>query len=272
MPPHAKTSKTPHLTSKHSLPKVGLQGMDETTERSPESRGTGLLIPGAIVIAGVIIAAAVLWAGGFGSARKGGNVAGNGNGTGTSVNIEVLADDDPALGDPNAPVTIVEFGDFQCPFCNRFFREAEREIIDTYVRTGKVRFVYRDFAFLGQESVQASEASECADEQGKFWAYHDRVYNFIWDNYYVKNLNGENVGAFSEANLKRLASDTGLDEGKFSECLASRRYKAEVEKDTADGRAAGASGTPTTFVNGKMIVGAVPFSQFEAAIEEALKK
>ncbi len=242
--------------------------MDETTGQFSESPGPNLLIPGAIVIAGVIIAAAVLWAGGFGSGGKGGNTAGNG--TGTSVNTEALADDDPALGDPNAPVTIVEFADFQCPFCNRFFREAEREIIDKYVRTGKVRLVYRDFAFLGEESTAAAEASECADEQGKFWAYHDRVYNFIWDNYYAKNINGENVGAFSEINLKRLASETGLDEGEFSECLTSRRFKAEVEKDAADGRAAGASGTPTSFVNGIMIVGAVPFSQFEAAIEAAL--
>ena len=80
------------------------------------------------------------------------------------------------------------------------------------------------------------------------------------------------MGAFSEANLKRLAAETGLDAGKFSECLTSRRYQAEVEKDIADGRAAGVSGTPTTFVNGKIIVGAVPFSQFEVAIEEALQK
>ncbi len=246
--------------------------MDENNERTSEASGTGLLIPGAIVIAGVIIAAAVLWAGGFGSGTKGENTAGNNSGTGTGVNIEALADDDPALGDPNAPVTIVEFADFQCPFCNRFFREAEREIINQYVRTGKARLIYRDFAFLGEESVRASEASECADEQGKFWAYHDRVYDFIWDNYYAKNLNGENVGAFSEANLKRLAGETGLDEGKFALCLVSRRYQAEVEKDTADGRAAGVSGTPTTFINGKVIVGAVPFSQFKDAIEAALEK
>ena len=244
--------------------------MDESNGQSSESRGTGLLIPGAIVIAGVIIAAAVLWAGGFGSGGKSGNTVGNG--TGTILNTAALGDDDPALGDPNAPVTIVEFADFQCPFCNRFFREAEREIIEKYVRTGKARLVYRDFAFLGEESVRSSEASECADEQGKFWAYHDRLYDFIWDNYYAKNLNGENVGAFSEANLKRLAAETGLDEGKFALCLTSRRYQAEVEKDIADGRAAGVSGTPTTFVNGKIIVGAVPFSQFEVAIGEALEK
>lgn len=223
------------------------------------------MIPGAIVVAGVVIAGAVLYGGGLRNTPAGGSSA-----PPPAVAAGSLADDDPSLGDPSAPVTFVEFGDFQCPFCNSFFREAEPEIIERYVKTGKVRFVYRDFAFLGEESVRAAEASECADEQGKFWAYHDRLYNFIWDNYYAKNESGENVGAFAEANLKRLAADSGLDAGAFAECLSSRRYRAEVEKDIADGRAAGASGTPTAFINGKMIVGALPFGQFQTAIEAAL--
>ena len=224
------------------------------------------MIPGAIIVAGVVIAGAVLYVGGGFKNR-----APNGGATPPPAVITgSLADDDPSLGDPNAPVTFVEFGDFQCPFCNRFFREAEAQIIERYVKTGKVRFVYRDFAFLGAESNAAAEAAECADEQGKFWPYHDRLYNFIWDSYFGKNQNGENVGAFSAANLERFASETGLDAGSFRECTSSRRYQAEVEKDTADGRAAGVSGTPTAFINGKILVGALPFGQFEVAIEEAL--
>lgn len=241
--------------------------MDETNATPSESSRSNLLIPAAIVIAGVVIAAAVLYGGGF----KGKTSVPGAGQTPPPVVTGSLADDDPALGDPNAPVTFVEFGDFQCPFCNRFFREAEAQIIERYVKTGKVRFVYRDFAFLGAESNAAAEAAECADEQGKFWPYHDRLYNFIWDNYFGKNQNGENVGAFSTENLERFASETGLDTGSFRECLTSHRYKVEVEKDTADGRAAGASGTPTAFINGKILVGALPFGQFEAAIEEALK-
>lgn len=240
--------------------------MDEMNATPTESSRSNILIPAAIVVAGVVIAAAVLYGGGFGGRTT---VPGAAQ-TPPPVVTGSLADDDPALGDPNAPVTFVEFGDFQCPFCNRFFREAEAQIIERYVKTGKVRFVYRDFAFLGEESVRSAEAAECADEQGKFWLYHDRLYNFIWDNYFGKNQNGENVGAFSTGNLERLAAETGLDAGSFKECLSSRRYKAEVEKDTADGRAAGASGTPTAFINGKILVGALPFGQFEAAIEEAL--
>lgn len=247
--------------------------MDETTPHTPAARGTNLLIPGAILLAGIVIAAAVLYVGEFsGRAPRAAAPAAGGSREVSAAGAAVgdLTDDDPSLGDPSSPVTFVEFGDFQCPFCGRFFQETEPKIIETYVKTGKVRFVYRDFAFLGDESVAAAEAAECAREQGKFWPYHDRLYRFIWDNYYAKNQNGENVGAFSETNLKRLAADVGLESGPFGECFSSHRYKAEVEKDTAAGRAAGVNGTPTAFINGKMVVGALPFSQFQAAIEDAL--
>ena len=245
--------------------------MDGTTQETPPSRAANLLLPGAVVLAGIIIAAAVLYVGGFGRGAPRAALPAGSQSADVASALTSIADDDPSLGDPDAPVTFVEFGDFQCPFCNRFFRETEREIIERYVKTGKVRFVYRDFAFLGDESVAAAEAAECADEQGKFWPYHDRLYNFIWDNYFGKNQNGENVGAFSTPNLNRLATDVGLDAGRFGECLSSRRYQSEVAQDTADGRAAGANGTPTAFINGKMVVGALPFNQFAAAIEEALK-
>jgi protein-disulfide isomerase len=243
--------------------------MDETASRHPSSN---VLIPASIVIAGVIIAAAIVYVSGSDRPGRavGPAVPSAGGAAAAAAVLGNLADDDPSLGSPSAAVSVVEFGDFQCPFCNRFFREAEREIIETYVKTGQVRFVYRDFAFLGDESVAAAEAAECADEQGTFWPYHDRLYNFIWDTYFAKGQNGENVGAFSTSNLQRLAAEVGLDTARFSECFSSRRYRAEVEKDIADGRAAGASGTPTTFINGRMLVGALPFSQFASAIEEAL--
>lgn len=238
----------------------------------PSDSRPNLLIPGAIVLAGVIIAGSIFFVGGVGrsNGRPGGATAAD---VGTALEGAAggdLADDDPSLGDPAAPVTIVEFGDFQCPFCNRFFRETEREIIEQYVKTGKARFVYRDFAFLGEESVMAAEAAECADEQGKFWPYHDRLYNFIWDGYFGQGESGENVGAFSAANLGRLAAEVGLDQERFDECRTSRRYRAEVERDTADGRRAGVSGTPSTFVNGRLLTGALPFAQFQAVIEAAL--
>lgn len=222
-------------------------------------------VPASIVVAGLIIAGAVVWSGGsFSKGTAKGGVAAVGAAVGD------LAGDAPFLGDPKAPVTVVEFSDFQCPFCNRFFRDAEKPIVDQYVKTGKVRFVYRNFAFLGQESEWAAEAALAANEQGKFWQYHDYLFNYIWDNYYAKGKSGENVGAFSKDNLKKFAAELGLDTVKFNSALDSGQYADAVAKETAEGRAAGVNGTPTNFVNGKLISGAVPFNQFQEAIEAAL--
>lgn len=227
------------------------------------------VIPASIVVAGVLIAAAVIYSDlrdrsvGTGTAATAG-----GGGNKQQVQqvdkavIEKLADKDPVLGNPGAPVTIVEFGDFQCPFCGRFFKTTEQQIIEKYVKTGKVKFVYRDFAFLGQESEWAAEAAECANEQGKFWQYHDYLYN---------NQQGENGGAFSKDNLKIFAKNLGLNQAQFDSCLDSDKYLEEVRKDTEDGRNAGVNGTPTSFINGIVVNGAVPFSQFEEIIEAALK-
>ena len=143
--------------------------------------------------------------------------------------------------------------------------------MEKYVKTGKVRFVYKHFAFLGDESRLAAEASECAGDQDKFWQYHDFLYNHIWNNYYGKGQQGENVGAFSKDNLKKFASTVGLDQGVFSKCFDSGKYKQKVAADTELGRLNGVSGTPSAFVNGEILVGAQPFSAFQTAIEEALK-
>ena len=119
--------------------------------------------------------------------------------------------DDFVLGSPAAKVMVVEYGDFQCPFCGKFFKTAGQQLKETYLKSGKAAFVWRDFAFLGEESIRAAEAARCAGEQGKFWEYHDYLFNYIWDNYYSKNISGENVGAFSDRNLKSFAATLGLD-------------------------------------------------------------
>ncbi|KKW28858.1 MAG: DsbA oxidoreductase [Parcubacteria group bacterium GW2011_GWB1_52_7] len=158
-------------------------------------------------------------------------------------------------------MTVVEFSDFQCPFCGRFYKNVEPRLLDEYVKTGKVRFVYRDFAFLGDESTWAAEAAECADEQGKFWEYH---------NYLFERQNGENQGAFSKVNLKSFAKAVGLEGSKFDQCFDGGKYTAEVEKDLADARALGVNATPTSFINGVKVTGAVPYESFKVSIEEAL--
>ena len=238
----------------------------ENNNNPEENRALNqLMIPGAIILAGIIIAVAVIYSG---PARP---YADNKDGAKVEVGAapigkneqKSLEGDGPFLGNPSAKIVIVEFGDFQCPFCGRFFQTTEKEIIEKYVKIGKAKFVYRDFAFLGPESEWAAEASHCADEQGKFWQYHDYLYS---------RQNGENEGAFSKENLKSFAEAIGLDTAKFGSCLDSEKYLDKVRKSTEDGRKFGVSGTPANFVNGKIITGAVPFAQFEALIEEELAK
>lgn len=218
------------------------------------------LLPASIMIAAVLIAGAVI----YGTGSKAVNPTANTSETVGKQTTEDLIDDDVILGDLKAPVTIVEFGDYQCPFCGRMFKNVEPLLREDYIKTGKVRMVYRDFAFLGPESQAAALASQCAAEQGKFWAYHDGLYE-------AEVADGkEHNGNLSAAFLKSLAGKLGLDQTKFNSCFDSQKYKAEVEKDYKDGVAAGVQGTPATFINGKLVSGAVPYSSFKTLIEEAL--
>ncbi len=165
-------------------------------------------------------------------------------------------DDDSVKGDPSAPVTIIEFSDYECPFCARFYSGALQQIETEYIDTGKVKMVFRDFPLSFHENAQkAAEAAELAGEQGKYWEMHDKLFD---------------TGKLDIASLKQHAEDIGLDMAKFEAGLDSGEMAAEVQKDMNDGIAAGVSGTPAFFVNGKILVGAQPFSVFKAAIEEAL--
>lgn len=144
------------------------------------------------------------------------------------------------------------------------------QIKSHYIDTDKVRFVFRNFAFLGQESIWAAEAAHCAAEQGEFWEYHDYLYN---------HQGAENSGAFSKANLEAFAAKiTGIDAEKFKSCLESDKYAAFVQQDTAAGREDGVSGTPTTFVGPstgtgfQTISGAQPYAKFKQVIDAELAK
>lgn len=221
-----------------------------------------LLVPSSIVLAGVIIAGAVLYANLPNRPAAPLSVA-----DATSAQPEVGRDafkirqDDFVLGNPAAKVVLVEYGDFQCPFCGRFFKTTEQQLKETYIKDGKAALVWRDFAFLGEESFRTAEAARCAGEQGKFWQYHDYLFN---------NQRGENEGAFADQILKRFAREVGLDSAKFDSCLDLRKYRKTVEEQSEEGRLLGVNGTPTTFVNGQIVSGAVPFSAFEKVIEEEL--
>ncbi|MBI3032503.1 DsbA family protein [Candidatus Woesearchaeota archaeon] len=173
--------------------------------------------------------------------------------------MKVLMDDDAVKGDKNAPVTIVEWSDFECPFCGRFYQQTLPSINEKYIKTGKVKLVYRDFPLeFHAQAQKAAEAAECAGEQNKYWEMHDKLFE--------KGVSG-GVSSF-----KQYAKDLGLDTKKFDDCLDTGKMAGEIEKDLQDGAAVGIRGTPGFVVNGQLVSGAQPFSAFEQVIEAALKQ
>ncbi len=174
------------------------------------------------------------------------------------IDMKALADDDPFLGDEDAPVTMIEWSDFECPFCGRFYSQTEEQLIQQYVDTGKVKFVYRDFPLSFHPNAQkAAEAGECADEQGKFWEMHDLLFE--------QGVQGGVAG------FKQYAQQIGLDTAEFSQCLDSGAMASEVQNDFNDGQRVGISGTPGFIINGQLVSGAQPFQVFQQVIEGALR-
>ncbi len=180
----------------------------------------------------------------------------------TKVNVTINPTD-PFLGSPNAKVTLVEFSDFQCPFCERFFTQTWPQIKTNYVDTGKVKFVYKNLAFLGQESTDAANAAMCAKEQNKYWEYHDKLFN---------SQQGENQGAFKVDNLKKFAADLGLNTTQFNSCLDANKYNAQVQADTKMANDNGFNSTPSFAVGSTPLVGAQPFAQFKTIVDSELAK
>lgn len=172
------------------------------------------------------------------------------------ANPQVSVDDDPSWGPTDAPVTIVEFSDYQCPYCARFYDETLPQIQASY--EGRVRFVYRDFPLtsIHPDAQKAAEASECADDQGRFWDYHD----LLWANHLALGVDS----------LKAYAAQLGLDTATFDDCLGSGKNAQEVQKDYSDGISYGVQGTPWFFVNDVPVGGAQPFSMFQTVIDSAL--
>jgi protein-disulfide isomerase len=164
-------------------------------------------------------------------------------------------------GSADAPVTLIEFSDFQCPYCGRFAVETFPAIDDAYIASGQVRVGYQHFAFLGDESRWAAEAAECAGEQQAFWEYHDLLFT---------SQSGENQGAFSKDNLKTFAQSLGLDAQVFNGCLESGRYAGLVAGETQAAQQLGVRSTPTFLVNGRPVLGAQPFDVFAEYIDAAL--
>jgi protein-disulfide isomerase len=183
-------------------------------------------------------------------------------------------DDDPILGDKNAPITIIEFSDYECPFCKRHFDQTHQELVKKYIETGKAKLVFRDFPLSFHDPMASKEAvaANCAKEQGgdkKYYEFHDEIFKRT-----TSNGNG-----LDDAKIQTIASDLKLNIGTFTTCLSNKTMMDEVKKDIADGSSAGASGTPTFLIgkstsdgkiDGDLLIGAQPFAAFQAIIDPLL--
>jgi protein-disulfide isomerase len=166
---------------------------------------------------------------------------------------EVPVDDDPSLGPIDAPITIIEFGDYECPFCRKWYIEVLPKLMDKYPQ--KIRFVYRDFPLtsIHGNAMSAAEAAHCAGEQDAYWQFHEKLFSM-------------DLGLSTEA-YQQYARQLKLDMDAFEACLQERRYQEEVEADFDFAARLGVRSTPTFFINGIAIVGAQPSEVFEQVID-----
>ena len=174
----------------------------------------------------------------------------------------------PVLGNNDAKITLVEFGDYQCHFCNVFFHSTAEKILQQYVETGKVKMIFKDYTIIGPDSINASHGAHCAEEQGMFWEYHDILYS---------NWTGENNGWASSENLLKFAQDIKLNENQWSECMNNGTYSDVILASNNDAKLLDLTGTPAFFVIGvdlniTKMIGEQPFETFENIFEKELEK
>ncbi len=168
---------------------------------------------------------------------------------------DVSTDGDPSIGPEDAPITIIEFSDYQCPYCQKWYQEVYDQLMASY--PGKIRFVYRDMPLsFHPEAEPAAEAAECAGDQGAYWEYHNALFSGQY--------------TLGRSAYEQYATDLGLDLNAFTACLDDHRHQAEIQADAGDASALGLTGTPSFFINGRVVVGALPISSFTAIIDEEL--
>jgi protein-disulfide isomerase len=169
--------------------------------------------------------------------------------------VDVSTDGDASMGPEDAPVTIIEFSDYQCPYCRQWYSQVYQQLMAAY--PGKIKFVYRDNPLpMHAEAQPAAEAAECAGEQSAYWKFHDALFSGQYD--------------LGRAAYDQYAAELGLDTVAFAECLDTHRFKSEVEADARDAALAGLNSTPSFVVNGRVLIGALPFADFKAVIDEEL--
>jgi len=232
-------------------------------------QGNPYMIPGAVILAGVLIAGAVVYSQGNSSTGQQAAIAGNTappTSAGSADDIKAVNSDDHIRGNPDASVKIVEFSDLECPFCKRFHATMQ-QVVDEY--EGKVAWVYRHFPLdsLHSKARAEAEATECANELGgndAFWTYLDKVFEITPSN------NGLDLDQ-----LPQIAEDIGLSKAKFEECLSSGKYAQHIEDDYQDSLASGGTGTPYSVIiaadgSTTALSGAQPFSAIKSLVDLAL--
>lgn len=179
--------------------------------------------------------------------------------------LELTGEKYAAEGDPNAPITVIEFSDYGCPFCRRYASTTYPIIKQEYIDTGKIYYVFKDFpiAQLHPQAHIAAEAAECSGEQGKYWVMHDTLFNAPseWDT----------TEETARAVFAGYAQDLGLDTVRFDDCMAQGRYRPGIATNMAEGRRMGVTGTPTFIVNGKLLVGAQTAEIFQRVLDREIK-
>lgn len=186
--------------------------------------------------------------------------------TPSSIGAVDISNASPMMGSPDAPITIIEFGDYQCSNCKKWFLDTKPDLVTNYIETGKAKLVFVDIAFLGKDSAPASMATYCADDQGKYWDYHGFLYS---------NQMGIDNGWANTDSLKGYAYNLGLNMDVFVDCLDSSKYEKRVDYNTMESKRNGVKGTPTFFIIGsdgtqEKLLGPQPFSVFQRIIDSMI--
>jgi len=220
-----------------------------------------IIVAGAFV--GIVIVVVIL----FTSFQDGwvNNPGGMAMKTAPTINLE---NGSPVLGSESAPITVIEFGDYQCESCYYWFHNTRSTLIDNYIETGKAKLVFVDLPFLGRDSITAAQASYCAEDQGKYWEYHTILYTF-------QEIEGYDSGWANRDGLNSFASSLNMNMDEFNDCMDSSKYKIRVKANYNEAVKQGAQATPTFIIissdgTTKKFAGAQPYSVFAATIESML--
>lgn len=237
-----------------------------------------LVLAFSIIIAGAIIAVSIVAIGIFqndnhSNTENTNNLANNDGRSGLEIG------EAPVFGNDDAPITIVEFADFQCPYCALFNQNASKQIVDNYVKTGKAKFVFKSLHFLdgggtSGESYLSALAAECAKDQGKFWEFHNKIYEAEYEELVNSDESPENNGNLNMSFFKEVASDLNMDVDALESCIDSEKYKEQLDSYSYDAQVLAPTGmsTPTLFINGQKISGARDFSVYKNIIDNLLEK